>query len=187
MNACMQIINRTARQLQCIVGASVTSLLPALILIVTIESSFAASGTWLATPFNGDWNFVGIEASNWTDNNGNFVVPNGSADTATFGFSNITDVFISENTEVNSIIFTAPAPNPYTITASSGLTLTISGVGITNNSGQTQTFETSFWGSIKFTNSATAGNLTRFMNDFGGTLSFLDNSTAGNATIINSN
>src|SRR4029453_5854502 len=109
-----KITDRSARKLSSILAAFITWLLPALILFVATESSFAASGTWLATPVNGDWNFVGIEASNWTDNNGNFVVPNGSADTATFGFSNITDVFISENTEVNSIIFTAAAPNPST-------------------------------------------------------------------------
>ena len=55
-----------------------------------------------------------------------------------FGLSNTTDVSISADTEVNGIIFTPAATNPYTITASPGLTLTISGVGITNNSGITQ-------------------------------------------------
>ena len=69
-------------------------------------------------------------------------VPNGPADTATFGLSNTTDVSISANTEVNGITFSSAATNPYTITASPGFTLTISGVGITNNSGITQNFVT---------------------------------------------
>ena len=36
-------------------------------------------------------------------------------------------------------MFTAAATNPYSITRSSGLTVTLSGTGITNNSGIAQT------------------------------------------------
>ena len=36
-------------------------------------------------------------------------------DTATFGLSHTTDVFISANTQVNSITFTSAATNRYTI------------------------------------------------------------------------
>ena len=89
--------------------------------------TYAISAQWDLDPISGDWN----TADNWTPNG----VPNGPADIATFGLSNTTDVSISENTEVNGIIFTSAATNPYTITANPGLTLTISGVGITNNSG----------------------------------------------------
>jgi hypothetical protein len=89
----------------------------------------ASSATWDLNPGSGDWN----TAANWTP----VGVPNGPADIATFGLSNTTDVSISANTEVNEIVFTAAATNPYTITASPGLTLTISGAGITNNSGRT--------------------------------------------------
>jgi hypothetical protein len=90
--------------------------------------TYALSAQWDLDPVSGDWN----TAANWTP----MAVPNGPADTATFALSNTTDVSISANTEVNGIMFTPAATNPYTITASPGLTLTISGVGVTNNSGR---------------------------------------------------
>ena len=131
-------------------------------------------------------------AANWTPS----AVPDGPADTATFGLSNTTDVSISANTEVNSIVFTPAATNPYTITASPGLTLTISGVGIVNNSGATQNFVTAVdpsgnFGQIVFTNSATAGTAT-FTNNgsaanfvLGGETTFFGTSTAANGTFVN--
>ena len=123
--------------------------------------TYAISAQWDLDPISGDWN----TAANWTPNR----VPNGPADTATFGLSNTTDVSISANTEVNGITFTSAATNPYTITASPGLTLTISGVGITNNSGITQNFVTAtdgtgHRGQIIFRNSATVGTSTMFTN-----------------------
>ena len=77
--------------------------------------------------------------------------------------SNTTDVSISADTEVNGITFTPAATNPYTITASPGLTLTISGVGITNNSGITQNINivvdaAGNTGTLAFSNHATAGS-----------------------------
>src|SRR5439155_24927517 len=92
--------------------------------------AYAVSAQWDLDPISGDWN----TAANWTPNG----VPNGPADIAAFALSNTTNVSISADTEVNSIIFTPAATNPYTITASPGLSLTISGAGITNNSGATQ-------------------------------------------------
>src|SRR5439155_621565 len=75
------------------------------------------------------------------------------------------------------------------------LTLTISGVGITNNSGTTQNFVTASEpgsdGVIQFTNSATAGSLTTFTNNSGTVFGsprgteFFNTSTAGNGTFIN--
>jgi outer membrane autotransporter protein len=177
----IKITNRPARKLRCILAAFITWLLPALLLIATIESSFAESATWLVDPQSqdGDWNFVGSEGeTNWTGD----VVPNGPDDTATFAFSNITDVFLSANTEVNGIVF-SPGASAFTITASSGFTLTISGVGITNNSGITQNFVIDSFGVMAFTNSATAGNLTEFTNN--GQMVFQNRATAGNATITN--
>jgi hypothetical protein len=149
----------------------------------------ADSATWDLNPTSGDWN----TAANWTP----MTVPNGPADIATLALSNSTDVSISVNTEVNSIIFTSAATNPYTITANPGLTLTISGVGITNNSGITQNFVTAVDGTgnrgqIVFRNSATAGTSTMFTNNgasVNGNLPagtwFLDTSSAGNGTFIN--
>src|SRR6478672_8980316 len=134
----------------------------ALILLLCIQDSHAGSPTWDLNPGSGDWN----TAANWTP----ITVPNGSSDTATFDLSNTTNVSISANTEVNGITFTAAATNPYTITANPGLTLTISGVGITNNSGTTQNFVTAVNGAgnvsqVFFANSATAGSSTLFTNN----------------------
>src|SRR6266550_5869539 len=85
--------------------------------------AYAGSAQWDLNPISGDWN----TAANWTP----MTVPNGPADIATFGLSNTTNVSISANTEVSGITFTAATTNPYTITASAGLVLTLSGTGIT--------------------------------------------------------
>jgi hypothetical protein len=89
--------------------------------------TYAISAQWDLDPISGDWN----TAANWTP----IGVPNGPSDVATFDLSQTTDVSISVNTEVNSIIFTSAATNPYTISVSFGFTLTLSGTGIINNSG----------------------------------------------------
>src|SRR4030095_11542711 len=96
--------------------------------------TYAISAQWDLDPISGDWN----TAANWTPDG----VPNVPADVATFGLSNTTNIEISEDTEVNSIIFTSLATNPYSITVNPGLTLTVSGAGITNNSGVGQTLTT---------------------------------------------
>jgi autotransporter-associated beta strand protein len=152
-------------------------------------AGYAISAQWDLDPISGDWN----TAANWTPNG----VPNGPADIATFGLSNTTNVSISANTEVNGIAFTSAATNPYTITASPGLTLIISGVGITNNSGTTQSFVAAVngagnQGKILFTNAATAGSSTTFTNQGavaslvnGGFTAFADHSSAGNGIFIN--
>jgi autotransporter-associated beta strand protein len=141
----------------------------------------AGSAQWDLNPGSGDWN----TAANWTP----MTVPNGSTDTATFTLSNTTAVSISANTEVNSIIFTPAATSPYTITANPGFTLTISGVGITNNSGRTQTFVTADdssgnFGTIVFSKSATVGTDVSIFNE-GGSTNFFNRSSAGSAFIEN--
>src|SRR5436190_23667571 len=100
--------------------------------LIFFLAGFARAGsvTWKRNARSGDWN----TKTNWRP----ATVPNGAADTASFALSNTTGVSISANTEVNGITFTSTATNPYTITASPGFTLTISGVGITNNSGTMQ-------------------------------------------------
>jgi autotransporter-associated beta strand protein len=117
------------------------------------------------------------------------TVPNGPSDTATFGFSNITDIGISANTEVSGMTFTADATNAYSIyidgSVTRDLTLTISGSGITNNSGSTPNISAFSYGygdtAIVFQNSASAGNADIYVED--GYLSFFDRSTAGAASI----
>ena len=167
----------------------VSAIVSALILMLCVHASNGSSGTWKRNPRSGDWN----TKTNWTPAH----VPNGAADTATFALSNTTNVSISANTEVNGITFTAAATNPYTITANPGLTLTISGVGITNNSGTTQNFVTAVNGAgnvsqVFFANSATAGSSTLFTNNgsatfgmFGGQTQFFNTASASNGTFIN--
>src|SRR5438477_8485229 len=150
----------------------------------------AENATWKRNPRSGDWN----TKTNWRP----ATVPNGSADTATFALSNTTSVSISANTEVNGITFTAAATNPYIITASPGLILTLSGVGIINNSGTTQNFVAAPSGfginalRILFNNSATAGSGTFFTTNGGtnlqpcpGFINFNDTSSAGGGTFTN--
>ena len=118
----------------------------------------ASSATWKVNPDDGDWN----SANNWSAGG----PPNGPNDTAFFGMSNRTDLFLTAaNTEVNGITYNADA-SAFTLT-NLAFTLTISGVGVTNNSGTMQNFVVENrlnGGFFRFTNSATAGNLTTFTN-----------------------
>jgi len=106
------------------------SLLAAITLLLSGPSAaFAGSATWDLNPASGDWN----TAANWTP----ATVPNSSADTAEFAFSNTTNVSISANTEVNGITFTPDATNAYTISVATSNVfpreLVVSGAGVTNN------------------------------------------------------
>ena len=168
----------------------ITGVIGALILMLCIHASFAGSAIWGLNPGSGDWN----TAADWTPT----TVPNGPADTAFFDLSNTTGLSISANTEVNGIVFDSNAGlNPFTITASPGFTLTLSGAGITNNSGRAQAFVTAVDaannGLILFGNNATAGSGTFFtnsggtvINHGGGSILFQDSSSAGSAAITNS-
>jgi len=147
--------------------------------------AFAGSATWNVNPGDGDWN----KPANWTP----ATVPNGPGDIATFDFSISPSVSLSENTEVSSLVFSAGAAT-YLITARPGRALTISDTGITNNSGQLQSFATMINGAgspgeIFFLNGASAGSSTAFLNQGGGALghgtSFFDTATAGNGTFTN--
>jgi Passenger-associated-transport-repeat len=167
----------------------ITGIFGALILMLFIQASQAGSATWKHNPHSGDWN----TKTNWRP----ATVPNGLADTAFFDLSNTTGLSISANTEVNGIVFDSNAGfNPFTITASPGFTLTISGVGITNNSGSTQNFVTAVdgdnFGQISFTNSATAGISIIYTNNgsatsfqHSGETHFFNTSTAANGTFVN--
>jgi autotransporter-associated beta strand protein len=155
------------------------------LMLIVPTVTYGISAQWDLDPISGDWN----TAANWTPSG----VPNGPNDVATFGLSNTTAISISSPfTTVNGITF-IPGASSFTITATPNIffsTLTLDGVGITNNSGVTQNFvitqdiSTLRAGGITFTNSATAGSLTRFTN-LGALLVFRNTSTAGNATITN--
>src|SRR4029077_5720275 len=100
--------------LQTILAVAISSLVP--------MAAHAGSATWNRNPTSGDWN----TAANWRSATG----PHGPADTAAFALSNMTNVSISADTEVNGIMFTRAATNPYFITVGNESTLTLSGTGI---------------------------------------------------------
>jgi hypothetical protein len=167
------------------------------------NSARAGSATWDVSPASGDWN----TATNWTP----MTVPNGPTDTATFGLSDTTDIFISADTIAHGITF-VPGSSAFTITVSPNpnpappydVSVTLYGAGITNNSGSTQNFfitgrELFLNGNPKgasaqlvFRNSATAGSSTVFDTSGGnytlavyGTTIFADTSSADHGTFFN--
>jgi autotransporter-associated beta strand protein len=143
------------------------------LLLGTANPSFAGSATWGTNPATGNWSTAG----NWTP----ATAPNGPNDTATFSTSNIRFVAPEGATEVNGVVFN-PGASRFTI-ALLTTTLTISGVGITNNSGITQNFAPGP-GEIDFTNSATAGGSNVVFTD-AGNVQFFNTSTAGSTTFTN--
>ena len=155
-------------------------------LLVLANHSYADSATWSASPTSNIWN----KAANWVP----ATVPNGPTDTATFDVSSTTDLTFSAVTEVNGITFDAGA-SAYTFEVIPPVILTISGTGIVNNSGTTQTFvmrdHAGKRGIILFTNFAKAGDGNIFMNrgsSFAGNVAateFHDNSNAGTSTFVN--
>src|SRR5262245_51883083 len=156
-------------------------------LFISVHAASAGSATWNLNPTSSDWN----TPINWMPN----TVPNGSTDTATFDLSNTTAIFVTRATEVNSIVFNAGA-SAFTITTRAKQSLTLSGVGIANNSGAIQNLvsdvnEAGRWGTIFFTGSATAGSATHFVingataRSIGAILQFSDTANAGNSTIFN--
>jgi hypothetical protein len=161
--------------------------------------AYADSAQWNLNPTSGDWN----TAENWTP----MTVPNGPGDIATFALSNTTAISISADTAVGRIIFT-PGAAAFTITVNPFISgtpndniLTLSGAGITNNSGIVQNFVTAAgtnynYTDIVFINSASAGNSNSFTNTgatapftaggVSGETSFYDASTAANGIFTNS-
>src|ERR1051325_11166860 len=161
---------------------SLSSLICILCFGLTIQSGFAGSATWQLDPISGDWN----TAANWMPN----TVPNGPSDTATFAVSNMTEVPLSSNVDVNGLVFDTGA-SAFTITTPPSLRLRVSGTGITNNSGVVQQFvltaEDALFGdrgTMRFTNTASAGELTTYTNARG-IIGFLDSASAAVATFIN--
>src|SRR5437016_6218357 len=146
------------------------------LLLSTASSSFAGSATWKQSPASDDW----FTATNWKQR----TIPNGPGDTATFASSNQTSIDIVFDTEVNGIVF-KPGASAFTIATNPQVspTVTISGVGITNNSGIVQNFVLNPGAAQMFLNSATAGSLTAFTNN--GAITFGGTSTADHATFTN--
>jgi hypothetical protein len=155
------------------------------IFLLSIQTLRGGSATWNLNPGSGDWN----TATNWTP----ATVPNGPASTATFTLSNTTGVSLSAFTEVSGIVFNAGA-SAFTITASPAFVLTVTGAGITNNSGVAQNFVTTVdgvghAGTVQFHNEATAGtdiaftiNGAMISGANAGFAGFFNTSTAGSST-----
>ena len=152
----------------------------------------ARRGSWFAADVPlGYWQNLDYSVADWPA-----TVPNGVSDIATFGSSNLTGLFDSANTEVDSVIFDTGG-SAYTISPNIGTALTISGAGVVNDSGVNQTFVTAADSSfnhsyINFTNSSSAGSMVTYLDkaaprtadSFGGVTSFLDTSNAGSATFV---
>ncbi len=148
-------------------------LVPLALLLAATSSGLAGNATWGANPATGNWSTAG----NWTP----ATVPNSPNDTATFATSNIRFVAPEGTTQVNGIVFN-PGASRFTIALLTN-TMTISGVGIMNDSGITQNFAPGP-GGIDFTNSATAGGSNVVFTN-AGNVQFFNTSTAGNATFTN--
>ena len=157
-----------------------------IMLSLSASSASAGSATWSTSPVSGDWN----TALNWSPS----TIPNGPSDTATFATSSTTGISLSASTEVNGIVFDIGA-SAYIITNPGDLVATISGVGVTNNSGLTQNFVvtgvSSHYGTLLFLNSATAGRSTAWTikgatpsNVHPGQVGFYNTSTAGNGSFV---
>ena len=145
------------------------------------HSTLAGSATWNLSPTSGDW----TTAANWTPG----TIPNGSSDVATFASSSKTAISINSIVEVSEIVY-SPGASAFTTTSLSNLT--ISGPGITNNSGIIQNFLVGidYGAGILFQNSASAGAQTVFtVEDNGeslgeGQVTFYDTSSGGDATFV---
>ena len=155
---------------------------------LTNQSLQAGSATWQLDPADNDWNSAG----NWMPNS----VPNGPSDIASFDVSNQTEVSVTEPTEVDDLVF-APGASAFQMTAQTSAALTLSGAGISNNSGLEQNFVaatspgTNTVGTIAFTRSATAGNGTVFTVEssrkelgYGAAIQFSGTATAGTASFV---
>jgi len=135
----------------------------AALLALCVVPPRARGQTWQQNPGSSDWN----TAANWNPT----TVPNSPSATAIFDISNVLDPALSASAQVGAITFTGNAIPAYTITISPSATLNLSGTGIMNDSGFTQNFVTSAansngdFGTLEFTNSASAGSLTQITNN----------------------
>jgi autotransporter-associated beta strand protein len=162
--------------------ANLIRTLPGLLFLFAFDASHAGTATWKMTPQDGNWNNV----ANWAPP----TIPNGPNDTARFGFSNSTNVTISSDIEVASIVF-MPGASAYTFLddTSLGGSIIISGPGVTNSSGVLQNWDLNNDGSIDFENNSTAGTLTTYTAEGGsvaagpGSILFENTSAAGAATL----
>ena len=111
----------------------IPTLLTITVLLLGADATYAGSATWNLNPTTGDWNTT----ANWTP----ATVPNGGNQTATFAVSNTTAPSVSDQTVVNGVVF-RPGASAFTVTVLPTFYFTVTGTGIENDSGITQTFVT---------------------------------------------
>jgi autotransporter-associated beta strand protein len=177
----IKVTAQRANKFPGIAGASNCALFAALSLFVATSTPvLAVNAVWLLSPGSGIWN-VG---TNWSMSS----APVNPGDTATFNTSIQTSLTLSAPATVESTTFN-PGASAFTINTS-GNVLTILGVGIVNNSGQTQRlinsgaarFGFTPVGSTEFHNTSSAGNAT--ITNRGGSTFFSGNSDGGTARAI---
>lgn len=139
----------------------------------------AGSATWKANPTDNNWN----NSANWAP----ATVPNSLSDVATFGVSSIQTVGVNVSSfhPLATIVFN-PDATAFTFNLLGAEDLILEGAGITNLSGNGQTFVANEGQSIGFHNTTTAGELTYFRLGpsklFVPNAVFYDAATAGRAS-----
>ncbi len=138
----------------------------------------AGSATWNLNPTSGDWN----TAANWTP----ATVPNAPTDIATFATSGVTQLSLSNDISLDSLVF-GPGADSFSVTTVAG-SLSLYGAGVVNNSGQTQYLNAMgtppVFKGIGFSNSSSAGTDITYTVSTGGGMVFEDSATAGNAHFV---
>jgi outer membrane autotransporter protein len=149
-----------------------------------LPAGIALLAVWLSTPaYPQDATWAG-PGNSWNPSTpGNWSPQAAPSNMATFSGASPTNIVISGNPAINTIMFTAGAP-AYSFTIQSPSNFSISGSGIINNSANPPSFSIETGASLFFMNSSTAANAVLTDN---GILGFFNTSTAGTATItINS-
>ncbi|KIZ38954.1 MULTISPECIES: autotransporter outer membrane beta-barrel domain-containing protein [Rhodopseudomonas] len=141
--------------------------------LIAATPAAAVDGTWFGT-LNSLWNI----GTNWSSTP---TVPDG---TATFTNNSApTDVTVTSTATLAEILFTGTAPAYVIRTGSAGPNMTLTGLGIVNDSANVQTFNVG--GGLIFENSSSAGSNVSIVG--GNWLQFKNSSTAGRAAIVNNN
>ena len=152
-------------------------------LLFVAGTAFAGSAAWNLDPVDNNWS----NPANWTPP----TVPNGPGDVATFAASNVTEVALSADTQVDRVVF-EPGADPFIIETGHSLFFTISGLGIVNNSGLSQNFVVTIdpgtligqETKLLFTGNASVGDLVQLTSGggsgggAGSQIEFHDNATA---------
>ncbi|MET4069926.1 autotransporter-associated beta strand protein [Bradyrhizobium sp. S3.2.6] len=141
-----------------------------------------ALGVVAAHAVDGSW--VGGTSTEWTDGTNWTSTPTVPDGTATFTSTGLTTVDSNGLVNIGAVTFAA-APNALAYTINTNDIFVVNGVGISNNSTNTQTFNVV--ASMVFTNSSSASGGSNFVtyNVSGGAMSFNGSSTAGTAHITN--